>query len=181
MKCTQQRCQAAPSSTASIAAFKPVWASETTSWVPVSPRGLQRVQKAVQRRRPHNSPTAKPSTFRCPSAATPVAITTAWETTRRLTRAFHRLHPGTRAGSWCRPGSGPGRRDLLIQVGADPADLAIADAGVRAQGADEVIDLAVAHTVQMGLHHHREQRLVDPSAPLEHRREERAGAQLGNA
>ena len=34
--------------------------------------------------------------------------------------------------------------------------------------------------MQVGLHHHREQRLIDPPAPFEQRREERAGAQLGD-
>jgi hypothetical protein len=32
--------------------------------------------------------------------------------------------------------------------------------------------------VQIGLHHHREQRLIDAPAPLQQRREERAGPQL---
>jgi hypothetical protein len=32
--------------------------------------------------------------------------------------------------------------------------------------------------VQVGLHHHREQRLVDAAAPFQQRREERAGTQL---
>jgi hypothetical protein len=41
-----------------------------------------------------------------------------------------------------------------------------------------VVDLAGGHAVQVGLHHNREQRLVDAAAPLQQRREERAGAQL---
>jgi hypothetical protein len=36
-----------------------------------------------------------------------------------------------------------GRTDFGVQIGADPADLGLADAGVRAQGADQVIDLRV--------------------------------------
>ena len=70
-----------------MAACRPVWASEMTSWVPVSPRALRVRRNAVQKAPSSESPTAQPSTSRCPSAATPVAITTAWETTRRLTRA----------------------------------------------------------------------------------------------
>jgi hypothetical protein len=50
----------------------------------------------------------------------------------------------------------------------------------RPQGGDEVVDLAGAHAVHVGLHHHREQRPVDAPAPLEDRREEAALAQLGN-
>jgi len=38
MKCTRQRCHAAPRKTAAIAAFRPVWASEMTKAVPVSRR-----------------------------------------------------------------------------------------------------------------------------------------------
>ena len=38
--------------------------------------------------------------------------------------------------------------------------------------------LRVRDPVQVGLHHHREQRLVDPAAPLQQRREERPGPQL---
>jgi hypothetical protein len=33
--------------------------------------------------------------------------------------------------------------------------------------------------MQVGLHHHREQRLVDPAAPLQQAGEERPGPQLG--
>ena len=88
MKCTRQRCQLAPSSTVSIAAFRPVCASLMTSCVPVSPRAFSERRNAVQNAPSSLSPTAKPSTSRCPSAATPVAMTTAWETTRRWTRAL---------------------------------------------------------------------------------------------
>jgi hypothetical protein len=37
-KCTRQRCQPVPAMTAPMAAFSPVWASETTSCTPASPR-----------------------------------------------------------------------------------------------------------------------------------------------
>jgi hypothetical protein len=66
----------------------------------------------------------------------------------------------------------PERGDFLVEVSADPADLALADARVGAQGLDQVVDLAGAHAVQVGLHDHREQRLVDPATPLQQRREE---------
>ena len=71
-----------------MAAFSPVCASETTSRGPASPRAFSERRNAVQNAPSSESPTAQPSTSRCPSAATPVAITTAWETTRRLTRAL---------------------------------------------------------------------------------------------
>jgi ribosomal protein L37AE/L43A len=72
------------------------------------------------------------------------------------------------------------RPDLLIQARADPRDLTLGDPGVGPQGLDQVIDLPGADPVQVGLHHDREQGLVDPAAPLEQRGEERPGAQLGD-
>ena len=80
----------------------------------------------------------------------------------------------------------PGQRpvpegcQLAVQVGADAADLALADAAVSTQGADQVVDLAGADPVQIGVHHHREQGLVDPAATLQQAGEERPGGQLGN-
>ena len=88
MKCTRQRCQAAPMNTEPIAAFRPVWASEMTSWTPPSPRAFSERRNAVQNAPSSLSPTSKPRTSRRPSAVTPVAITTAWDTTRRFTRAL---------------------------------------------------------------------------------------------
>jgi len=64
-------------------------------------------------------------------------------------------------------GAIPERRDLLVQVGADPRDFALADAAVGTQRPDQVVDLAGGDPVQVGLHHHREQRLIDPAAPLQ--------------
>jgi len=48
----------------------------------VQAAGLEPAQDAVQNAPSSLSPTSKPSTSRRPSAATPVATTTAWETTR---------------------------------------------------------------------------------------------------
>jgi len=87
-KCTQQSFPAEPSRTASIAPFSPVCASETTSWVPAKSRGLQQAQEGDPEGPSSLSPTAEPKSSRCPSGATPVAMTTAWETTRRLIRAL---------------------------------------------------------------------------------------------
>jgi hypothetical protein len=58
------------------------------------------------------------------------------------------------------------RADFHVEVRADPRHLGLGDAGVRAEGLDQVVDLARRHAVQIGLHHHREQRLVHPPAPL---------------
>ena len=59
-KWTRQRCQAAPSRTAAIAAFSPAWASEMTSWTPPSPRAFRPRRNAVQNAPSSVSPTAKP-------------------------------------------------------------------------------------------------------------------------
>jgi len=48
----------------------------------------QAAQEPVQNSLDSLSPTLEPSTSRRPSALTPLAITTAWETTRPLTRAL---------------------------------------------------------------------------------------------
>ena len=50
MKCTRQRCHAAPISTEVIAVFGPVWASLITSWVPPSPRAFRPRRNAIQER-----------------------------------------------------------------------------------------------------------------------------------
>nr|WP_297496005.1 hypothetical protein [Pseudonocardia sp.] len=57
--------------------------------------------------------------------------------------------------------------DLGVEIRANPRHLALGDPGVRAQGFDQVVDLAGGHAVQVGLHHHREQRLIHPAAALE--------------
>jgi hypothetical protein len=81
--------------TESIAAFRPVCASEMTSCTPARPRALTKRWNEVQNRPSWESPTSNPSTSRRPSAVTPVAITTAWDTTRRLTRDLRRSRRGT--------------------------------------------------------------------------------------
>ena len=87
-KWTRQRCQQAPVRTAPMACLRPGWASEITSWTPASPLALSERRNAVQNALSSLSPTSQPRTSRPPSADTPVAITTARETTRLSTRAL---------------------------------------------------------------------------------------------
>lgn len=47
-----------------------------------------------------------------------------------------------------------------------PRHLAFGDPGVGAQRLDQTVDLAGGHVLQIGLHHHREQALIHPAAPL---------------
>lgn len=68
-----------------------------------------------------------------------------------------------------------------IELGADPADLALADPGIDAQGGHQVIDFARADPVDVGLHDHRPQGPVDPPARFEQGRQERARPELGDA
>jgi hypothetical protein len=71
-----------------MACFSPVWASEMTSCTPPRPRAFGLRRNAVQNAPSSLSPTASPRPSRQPSARTPVAITTAWDTTRWLTLAL---------------------------------------------------------------------------------------------
>jgi hypothetical protein len=68
--------------------------------------------------------------------------------------------------------------DLDVELAANPGHLRLGDAAVRAEGFDQVVDLPRRRAVQVGLHDHREQRLIDPPAPLQQAREERPGPQL---
>ena len=160
MKCTRHRCQAAPSITAPIAFLRPRWcvgdhqphAGQAAGAQRPEERGPERSVLAVADRR-------HPSTSRSPFALTPVAITTARETTWPPTRALSRWRRGTRTGTRHGPAAGPGtppsRRPASAQI-RDTSDLEIPDVG--AQSADQVVDLAGRHAVDVGLHHHREQR-----------------------
>ena len=71
------------------------------------------------------------------------------------------------------------RRQLLVELGADPAHLALADAAA-ADGRHQGVDLACAHPEHVRLLNHRQQGAVDASAWFQQRREEGPGAQLGN-
>jgi hypothetical protein len=68
--------------------------------------------------------------------------------------------------------------NFLVQTRADPRHLRFGDPGVSAERFDEVIHFAGRDAVDVGLHHDREQGLVNPAAPLQQRGEERTGAQL---
>jgi len=73
------------------------------------------------------------------------------------------------------------RPHLGVQIRADPRNLALGDARIRTKGLDQIIDLASGGAVQVSLHHHCKQALIDPATPLQQRRKERPTAQLGDA
>ena len=68
--------------------------------------------------------------------------------------------------------------NFRIQARADPGHFRLGDSSVSAEGFDEVVDLAGRDAVNIGLHHHSEEGLVDATAPLQECGEERASAQL---
>lgn len=68
-------------------------------------------------------------------------------------------------------------RDVGVELCADPGDLAAADAGA-AHRDHQVVDPAGADAFDVGLHHDRVQRHVDPAARAQQGREERTGAEL---
>jgi hypothetical protein len=70
------------------------------------------------------------------------------------------------------------RRRPRRQLSTDPADFAVAYPGVGAEGLDQIVDPAGAGAMQVRLHDHREQRLIDPSTSFEEARKEQFGAQL---
>ncbi len=70
--------------------------------------------------------------------------------------------------------------EVPVELCADAGHLGAADPRGDPEGGDEVVDLPRRDAVDVGLHHHREQGPVDASAPLQQRREERPGPQLGD-
>ena len=86
--CTRQRCQVEPWKQRPMALTRPACASEMTSFTPVSPRALRSPRNSVQNVSFSESPTSTPSTSRRPSWRSPVAITTALDTTWRCSRTW---------------------------------------------------------------------------------------------
>ena len=180
MKCTRQRCHEAPISTEPIAAFSPVCASEITSWGPGQPTGLQRPQERGPERAVLGVADVEAQHF------TAAVGGDAGGDHHRL--AHHPpVHPRLAVGrveEHIRIGNlgqrpVPERANLLVQVSADPRHLRLRDPGLGAQRLDQVVDLPGRHPVQVGLHHHREQRLIHPPTTLQQGREERPDPQLG--
>ncbi len=73
--------------------------------------------------------------------------------------------------------AGPEPTDFLVQTGTDPRHLGLRDPR-PAQGDDQVVDVTGRDPVHPRFHDHRVQGLVDPTAGLQHRGEERPDAQF---
>ena len=87
-KWTRQRWTAAPAMIASTAWRSPRWASAMTSCTPSSPRALSDAQELRPERAILAVTHGEAEHFAAAVAAHPGGITTAWATTRRLTRAL---------------------------------------------------------------------------------------------
>ena len=179
MKCTRHRCQAAPMNTEAIAAFRPVWASVMTSCTPARPRAFRRAQERGPERPVLGVADVEPEHL-------PAAVGGHPGGDHHRLRDHPPVHPRLAVGRIeedIRVGDlgqrpVPERADLLIQVRADPGHLGLADPGVGTECLDQVVDLPGRDPVQVGLHDHREQRLIDPPPPLQQGGEERPGPQL---
>jgi hypothetical protein len=74
--------------------------------------------------------------------------------------------------------AGAERADDLVQAGADPRHLGLRDPRLDAHGLDQVIDATAGDAVDVSLHHHRTEGLVDAAARFEDRGKERTLPQL---
>jgi hypothetical protein len=168
--------------TAGMACLRPVWASETTSWTPWRPRAFSDRRNAVQKAPSSLSPTSKPKDFPAAVGGDPGGDDdrAADHPAVDAGLGVGGVHEQVREGG-VRQRARAERRDLGVQLGAAPADLRLGDAGIDAQGADQVVDLAGGGAVDVGLHHDRQQRPVDAPAGFQQRREERALPQFWDA
>ena len=80
MKCTRQRCHVAPVSERAMAAFRPSWASEMTSFTPLSPLFARALRNALQNVSASDGPMCRPTISRRPSVLTATATIAATET-----------------------------------------------------------------------------------------------------
>ena len=69
---------------------------------------------------------------------------------------------------------------LLVDLLTDATHLRLGDAALGAQRRHQGIDLAGGDAVDVGLHDHRVQGLIDPAARLQDRGNEAAGSQFGD-
>ena len=179
-KCTRQRCQAAPSSTAGDRLLQPGVGVGDDQLHPAQPAGLQRAQERGPERAVLGVADGEPEHLPPAVGADPGGhhdgLGDHPPVDPGLAVGGVEEHVGERAAR-------PGYRSRKAPTSASRSaqirrHLGLGDAGVRAERLDQVVDLPRADAVQVGLHHHREQRLIDPPPPLQQRREERPGAQL---
>ncbi len=96
------------------------WSSALAERCPSGPRPAGRIVPRARRHPDRPSHGCGRRASRRPSAATPVGMTTAWLTTRRLTRALQYVASRNTYGNACPRPAAPGERaDLLVELRAD--------------------------------------------------------------
>ena len=123
MKWTRQRWWPLPCRVRAMAATRPACWSEMTSCTPDRPRFFNPVRNARQNTSSSLSPTSRPRISRRPCSVTPVATTTALDTTMAVLGAHvqvGRVQVHVREGGVVQA-AGAERPDALVQPGADPA------------------------------------------------------------
>src|SRR3954465_11136103 len=138
MKWTRQRCQVA-FKTFAMAAFSPSWASETTSLTPRRPRRASLRRKSVQKVSASDAPIAKPSTLAPAIVIDPDRDDHRDRDDATIAARLHigRVQPDIPPLALERPIEEG--RDLAIDLAAQPADLALGDAG-HAHCLDQLVD-----------------------------------------
>ena len=160
----RQRCQVACKILAT-AALMPSWASKITSLTPRRPRRESLRKDPVQKVSASEGPISMPSTSRWPSPLTPTATITATETMRALSH-LHVVGVDPQIGPIAFERPAQEGFDLLIDLIAQPADLALGDAA-HAHGFDQIVDQTGRYLVHVGFLYHRRERLLGQAARLQ--------------
>ena len=162
------------------AALSPSWASEMTSLTPRRPRRASLRRKSLQNVSASEGQMSRPSTSRRPSPLTPMAMTARRrdDATAPAHLQIGRVEPDIGPVAFDR--AAEEGFDLLVDLLAQPADLALGDA-VQAHRLNEVVDRAGRDALDVGLLHDRRDGLLRHPPRLEKAREIAALAQLGNA
>ena len=179
MKWTRQRCQEAPS-TLAAAALSPSWASEMTSLTPRRPR-----RASLRRNSRPERLGLRGTDIQAQHLAPAIAVDADGDDDGGRDDAAAPAH--LQIGR-VEPDIGPiafdraaeEGLDLLVDLLAQPADLALGDA-VHAHGLNQLIDRAGRDALDVGLLHHRRDGLLRHPARLEKAREVAALAQLRDA
>src|SRR5262249_23537098 len=147
---------------------------------PRKPRLARARRNSVQKVSASEAPIAMPSTSRRPLLLTATATMTATETMRPAGADLHigRVEPEIGPVALQRPIDKGG--DLVVDLAAQPADLAFRDAR-HAHGFDQIIDRARRHAVHISLLDNRGEGFLGQAPRFQKHREAAALAQLWDA
>src|SRR5699024_5009036 len=152
-----------------MASTSPAWASLVTRRTPASPRATRSAKKVFQACLVSPVATLSPRTSRCPSALTPVAMSTAALTTRPPSRTF--IVNASAATNVNGPrglleGAVAEVLDDLVQIGRHPRDLGLGQR-VDPELAHELVHPSGGHAGEVAVGDHGDQRRLRPLAALE--------------